>query len=109
LAGAARVFLLRFEPAGQIELGTALGEIEFDLVDVAPAPIFAGFDGPHDRVLCGAEMFRGVFILPRIAAADFAANGAEAQMNPSVAHLDALGADMSARLRDLDLLRVRTT
>jgi len=39
-----------------------LGEIEFDFVDVAPAPIFAGLDGAHDGVLGGVEMFCGVFI-----------------------------------------------
>jgi hypothetical protein len=71
-----------------------LGEIEFDFVDVAPAPIFAGFDGAHDGVFGSVEMFCGVFIFGGVAAGDIAADHAHAEVDPSVAHFDAFGADV---------------
>jgi hypothetical protein len=69
-------------------------EIEFDFVDVAPAPVFAGLDGFHDGVVGSVEMLCGVFVLGGIAAGDVAADHAEAKVNPGVAHFDALGADV---------------
>jgi hypothetical protein len=71
------------------------GEVQFDFVDVAPAPIFAGLDGFHDRVIGCVEMFCGVFVLGGVATGNVATDHAEAEMNPSVAHFDAFGADVS--------------
>jgi hypothetical protein len=71
------------------------GEVQFDFVDVAPAPIFARLDGFHDGVFGGVEMFCGVFVFGGVAAGDVATDHAESEMNPGVSHFDALGADMS--------------
>jgi hypothetical protein len=76
-----------------------LRKIEFDFVDVAPAPVFAGLDGSHDRVFGRVEMFCGVFIFRGIATGDVATDHAHPQMNPSVAHFHAFGADVGVRLQ----------
>jgi hypothetical protein len=65
-------------------------EIEFEFVDEAPAPGFARFEGLHDGVLGGMKMFGGVFVFGGIAAADVAALEAQAQVDPGVAHFQAL-------------------
>jgi hypothetical protein len=44
----------------------------------------------HNRVLGLSEVFRGVFVLRRVAAADVTTNLAKAQMNPRIAHLQTL-------------------
>jgi hypothetical protein len=83
-------------------------KFEFDFVDVAPAPIFAGFDGFHDGVVGCVEMFCGVFIFGGIAAGNVAADHAEAEMNPGVAQFDAFGADVSVSFNAFfDLIQVR--
>jgi hypothetical protein len=65
---------------------TLASEIQLNLVDIAPAPAFAGFEGAHDGMLCSVEMFGRVFVFRRVAAADVATLKAQPQMNPSVAH-----------------------
>ena len=55
-----------------------LGEVEFEIVDEAPAPVFAGFEGAHDGVLGAVEMLGGVLILGRVAAANVPAFHAQA-------------------------------
>jgi hypothetical protein len=85
-----------FEPRQRAAKRTAMRSLkfEFDFVDVAPAPVFAGLDGFHDGVAGGVEMFCGVFIFGGIAAGYIAANHAEAKVNPGVAQFDALFADV---------------
>jgi hypothetical protein len=58
-----------------------------DLVDVTPSPVLARLERSHDRVLGLSEVFGGVFVLRRVAAADVTTNLAKAQMNPRIAHL----------------------
>ncbi len=38
------------------------GEVEHYFIDVAPAPVFAAFDGLHDGVFGGVEVFGGVLV-----------------------------------------------
>jgi hypothetical protein len=76
------------------------------LVHVAPDPVFAGFNGTHDGMAAIVKMFGGVFVFGRIAAADVPAHHAHAEMNPSVAHLDALFTDARAGFRNLGLLQM---
>jgi hypothetical protein len=45
-------------------------------------------------VLGLSEVFRGVFVLRRVATANVTTNLAEAQMNPSIAHLQTLFASV---------------
>jgi hypothetical protein len=53
-------------------------------------------------------MFCGVFIFGGIAAGDVATDHAEAQVNPSVAHFHAFGADVSVGFDAFcDLIHVR--
>jgi hypothetical protein len=67
-----------------------LGKIEFNFINEAPAPVFAWFERTHDGVLGAVEMLSGVFVLGRVAAADVAALHAQAEMDPGVAHFQAL-------------------
>ena len=60
--------------------------LDHDLVDVTPSPVFARLKRTHDGMLGLSEVFRGVFVLRGVAAADVAAGRAEAQMNPRIAH-----------------------
>jgi hypothetical protein len=63
-----------------------LREVEFDLVDVTPAPGFAGFERTHDGVFRAMEVFGGVFVFRRIAAADVSTFEAQTKMDPGIAH-----------------------
>ena len=60
-------------------------ELEFDLVDIAPAPFFTGFEGAHDRVFGGVEMLGGMPVRRRITTANMAAFHAKAEMDPAIA------------------------
>jgi hypothetical protein len=81
-------------------------EIEFHLVDIAPAPILSRLKGPHDGVLGGVKVFGGVPVLGRIAATHVAARHAQAEVDPSIPHLEALGATVGLRLHFTNLIRV---
>jgi hypothetical protein len=80
--------------------------LNHDFVDVTPTPIFAPFKRPHDGVLGFFEVLGGVPVLGGIAAADVAANLAEAQMDPRIAHLQALFASIGVRGWALYLVQV---
>ena len=47
--------------------------LQLHFVDVAPTPILAGFEGPHDGVPGGMEMLGSVLVFGRIAATDVSA------------------------------------
>ena len=53
-------------------------------------------------------MFCGVFVFRGVAAADVAAAQTQAQVHPTVAHLQTLFAALGLRLDGLDLIEVRT-
>jgi hypothetical protein len=74
-----------------------LGKIEFDFVNEAPAPVFGGFERTHDGVLGAVEMLGGVLVFGGVAAAHVAALHAQAEMNPSVTHFQALFAALGVR------------
>ena len=61
--------------------------IQFNLIDVAPAPIFSRLEGLDYGVLSRMEVLRRMFVLRRIAAADMTALKAQAQVHPRVARL----------------------
>jgi hypothetical protein len=84
------------------------GEIKFHLVDVAPTPVFAGLDGSHDGVVHGMKMLGSVLVLGRIAAAHVAADHAQPEMDPGVAHLQALFTAVGVGLHVPDLVHVTT-
>jgi hypothetical protein len=84
------------------------GKIQFKLIDEAPSPILATLNGTHDGMLGFVEMFGSVFVLRGIAATDFPALHAKAQMDPAVASFHALLAALCMRLDVLDLIEMRT-
>jgi hypothetical protein len=73
-----------------------------DLVHVAPHPRLARLNRAHQRMMHSVEVFGRMFVLGRVAAADMTALQAEPQMDPGVAHLDALRANVSIGFGDLD-------
>jgi hypothetical protein len=75
-------------------------------VHVAPQPVFAGLDRLDDGVPGGVKMLSGVLVFRRIATADMAAFETEAQMDPGIAHLEALFATLGVRLGVFRLLQV---
>jgi len=83
------------------------GLVQHDFVDVAPAPILSGLEGSDEGVLGGVEMFCGMAIFRRIAAANVAADQAQAKMHPRVAHQEAFLAAFAAGRDFLDFLDVR--
>jgi len=54
------------------------------------------------------KMFCGVFVFRGVAAADVAAAQAQAQVHPTVAHLQALFAALGLWFNAFDLIEVRT-
>src|SRR5579859_5531759 len=81
---------------------------EHDFVDVAPKPVFARLDGLHNRMLGGVKMFGGMLVPGRIAATDVAANLAQAQVHPTVAHLETLFAAPQLWFQVTNLIRMGT-
>jgi hypothetical protein len=67
-----------------------------DLIDETPSPRFAGLHRLDHRMLRRVKVLRGVAVLRLITTADMAAVHAAPQMDPCVAHLQALFA--SARV-----------
>jgi hypothetical protein len=59
-------------------------------------------------MLHGAKMFCGVLVFRGVATADVATAQTQAQMNPSVAHLEAFFAALGLWFDALDLVEVRT-
>jgi hypothetical protein len=47
--------------------------VQYDLVNIAPAPILPGLEGTHDGMAGAMEVFGGVFAGRLIATADVAA------------------------------------
>jgi hypothetical protein len=93
-----------------VEKGSAghSGEIKFHLVDKAPAPVFTGLERLHNGMPRRVEVLGGVLIPGRIATTDVAADHAQAEVNPSVTHLQALFAAATMRFYFVNLVRVRT-
>jgi hypothetical protein len=65
-------------------------------VHIAPLPVLARLERLDDRVPSVKEVLRSVLILRRIAAADMAADEANAQVDPLLAHLETLLAAVAA-------------
>ena len=84
------------------------GEIQFEFIDVTPAPIFSGLDRSHDGMCGRMEVFRGVFIFGRIATTDMPAAQAQAKVHPPIPHFQTLFTTSGARFHILDLIEVDT-
>jgi hypothetical protein len=77
-----------------------------DLVDVAPDPVFSGFDRTHEGMCGVVEVLGGMLVLRGIAATDVSADHAHAEMNPGVAHLQALFANMRVGVVEFDFIQM---
>jgi hypothetical protein len=71
-------------------------------INVAPTPVFAWLERSDYRVPGGVEMFRRVFILRVVAAADMPAGPAQPQVDPGIAHGEAFLATFAARRIRID-------
>jgi hypothetical protein len=80
--------------------------LNHSFVDITPTPIFAPLKRPHDGVFGFFEVLGGMPIFGGIAAADVAANLAEAQVDPRIAHLQALFTSIGIRGWVLYLVQV---
>ena len=83
------------------------GEIKFDFIDIAPAPIFPRLERLDDRVLDGVEVFRRVPVFGGIAAPHMTARHAQSQMNPGIADFQAILTSARMRFDRLNLIGVR--
>src|SRR5881396_943265 len=81
-------------------------EIQFEFIDVTPAPIFSGLDRSHDGMRGRMEVFRGVFIFGRIATTDVPAAQAQAKVHPPIPHFQTLFTTSGARFDILDLIEM---
>src|SRR5438309_10939066 len=82
------------------------GRLEPQLVDVAPAPVFARLEGPDDRVLRAVEVGCRMLALRVVAAAHMPAGHAQPQVDPGTADLQAVLAAVGARGDLTDLVEV---
>src|SRR5258706_12649265 len=88
---------------------TRLCELQVHLVDIAPAPAFAGLERSDDWVLGRVEVLRRVLVLRVVAAADMAAGAAQAQVHPGVTHLQAFLAAVGAGPVGFDCAKMAAT
>ena len=82
----------------------ATGQVVRNLVYITPAPIFARLDGTNDGMAGRVIVLRRVPVFGGIATSDMATNEAQPEMDPGVAGLHAILADMASRL-DISCLR----
>jgi hypothetical protein len=80
--------------------------VQFQFVHITPYPGFPGLIGTDEGMLRFLEVFGGVLILGRIAAAHMSAAQAQAQVNPAVACFNAFLANVFVGFLDLDLVQV---
>src|SRR5829696_590658 len=86
---------------------TSLARLHDDLLHVAPDPVLSGLEGLDYRVLGGVEVPGRVLVWRLVAASYVPADEALAQVDPGVAHLQALLAALGARGDVPDLIQVR--
>lgn len=82
--------------------------LEHDLIDVAPAPVFAGLEGLDDRVIGRMEMPGRVRVLRGVATAHVSTDEAFAQMHPGVPNFQTLLSALCARCHLSDLIEMAT-
>jgi hypothetical protein len=81
-------------------------DIKFYFVDVAPFPVFTRLKRLDNRMLRCMIMFGGVLIFGAVAAADVTTTEAQAQVYPTIAHLEAFFATGAVRFYVSDLFGV---
>jgi hypothetical protein len=79
----------------------------FDFVHIAPNPGLSGLIGTDEGMLRLVEMFGGVLILGRVAAADVSATETQTKVHPGVAGLNAVLTDVRGSGSNLNIVQVR--
>src|SRR5256886_2564584 len=85
-----------------------LVDLEHDVIDVAVHPALARLEGLDDRMVGGPVVFGGVLVLRRVTTADVAADLAQPQVHPGVAHLQTLLAPLRVGAGIPNQLEMRT-
>src|SRR4051812_29479521 len=104
---------VRSRKVGAIAGGTFIEEQlrsqfpRLDLVYIAPDPRLARFNRANQRMVHLVEVLRRVLVLGRVAAPYLSARQAQAQMNPRIAGLHALFADVFIGCFNFDLIEMR--
>ena len=93
----------------QAEKGSAghSGEIKFDLIDIAPAPVFTRLVRLHDGMLDCVKVFGRMLVLRGITTTDMATGQAQSQVNPGVPCLQAFFTSLRTRFHITDLVDMR--
>jgi hypothetical protein len=77
-------------------------EVQLELIDVAPTPVFTRLKRPHDRVITMVMEVLGCVLPNRgIATAYMSAFQAQAQVHPGLAYLQAFFATVGSTRRDI--------
>ena len=80
--------------------------LHHDFIHVAPHPVLARLKRFHDGVMHLVKMLCGVLVFRAVTAADVAAGEAQAQVNPVIAHLQALLAALAAGVDIVNFLEM---
>jgi hypothetical protein len=77
-----------------------LRKIQFNLIDIAPAPVFAGLERPDDRVIGAVEVLPRMLVFGGIATTHVPAFQAQTQVDPDISHLQTLLAALRGAWRN---------
>lgn len=84
-----------------------MAEVDYDFINVAPAPLLSRLDGTHQRVAGIVKMFGRMFILGIITTSNITANQTQPQMHPSISHVETFLTDAGRRLENFNLIQMR--
>jgi hypothetical protein len=79
----------------------------YDVIDIAPHPALAWFEGANQWMPRRMEMFGGVLVLGRVAAPHVTARQTQAQVHPGVAEFETFFTALLGCASDLDLIEMR--
>jgi SNF family Na+-dependent transporter len=78
-----------------------------NLVHIAPAPVFPGFERLDDRMMNLVKVFCSVLVLRTVTTSNVTAREAETQMNPRISHFEAFFAAVAAGLHFFNFAEMR--
>src|SRR5215472_12606521 len=90
----------------RIETRLSRARFNHHLVDVTPSPVLPRLERSNNGVMGPSEVLCRVFVFRGVAAADVTASQAESQMDPRVAHPNALLASGGVGRHISDLVEV---
>jgi hypothetical protein len=81
--------------------------LKIQVIDIAVAPVFTGFERFNDRMTGGMRVPAGMLVFRVVAAADMPTGLAQAQMDPGISHRKAFFTAIAARRHRLDLFQMQ--